>query len=75
MQIQVNHVIVHTPEQVAEILSAAIQAADQLTQDGVRWEAVFAQACQLLGARHTLVIPQEQMAVSLPQMAIPRGRH
>lgn len=59
MNVQVHHVIVHSPEQVREIVAEAGRIADDSGTDGEQWLAVFNQASTLLGARHTLaMMPQ-----------------
>lgn len=75
MNVQVHHVVVHSPEQTTSIIEEAERIADGAQARGYPWETAFREATRLLGQRYTLAIPQEQMPVSLPAMAIPRGRH
>lgn len=64
MNVQITHVIVHTPEQVREIIRVAQAVADEETSDAVARESVFREACRLLGQRYTFAaMPQ---AVSMP---------
>lgn len=59
MNIQVHHVIVHTPEQAREVIAEAGRIADDSGMDDERWDRVFEQACALLGQRFSLsVMPQ-----------------
>jgi hypothetical protein len=69
VNVQITHVIVHTPEQVRGIVVEALAIADEHASDTVRWEAVFAQACQLLGQRFTMAMGPQP--VQMPAMAIP----
>ena len=55
MEVQVLHATVHTSEQVREIIAEAERIADASPHAADEWPAVFAQACQLLGARATVV--------------------
>lgn len=67
---QVHHVIVHTPEQVREIIAEAGRIADDSGVEDERWQAVFEQATSLLGARHTLALTSQPppMAFDLPNL-------
>lgn len=75
MNVQVTHMIVHTPVQAREIIAEAGRIADDSGQEGERWDRVFEQACQLLGQPWTFAAPSSP--VQLPTMAIPgnHGRH
>lgn len=55
MNVQVTHVVVHTPEQAREIVRQAMSIADDCDADSRAWDAVFREACRLLGQRHTVV--------------------
>lgn len=75
MNVQITHVIVHTPEQVREIMREAQTIAGEETSDAVACESVFREACKLLGQRYTFAAGQQ--AMPLPSMALPglRGGH
>ena len=48
----INHPT-HSPEQVREIISEAVEIADTQMARGVSREAIFVEACRLLGQRIT----------------------
>lgn len=65
MNIQVHHVIVHTPEQVREIIAEARDIAAEAEPLIVSWDVVFEQACLLLGARHSLAVAPQAPPLDL----------
>lgn len=70
--IQIQHVIVHTPEQTREIIEAALVIVGELElSDDLRRQA-FEKACDLLGVRFTLAIPQQEVALDPRLLARPR---
>jgi hypothetical protein len=69
MNVQITHVIVHTPEQVREIVREAQTLAGEETSDAVARESVFREACRLLGQRYTFAAAPQ--AVPMPPMALP----
>lgn len=75
MNVQVTHVIVHSPEQTREILREALSIAEDLSCNETEWAAIFTQSCQLLGQRYTLALTPEPAPIALPHLAIPGGRH
>ena len=58
MNVQRHEIQNYTPEQVSECLRTAIDLADELIERGPEWRAVFAQACQLVSSKQTII---EQM--------------
>lgn len=70
MNVQVHHVIVHTPEQVAEIVDAARQVADDSPASSHSWNVIFEQACALLGARHSIVLTPQAAPMTLEQLGL-----
>lgn len=62
------HIIVHTPEQVREIVREAQVIADEATVTREGWVSVFEQACVLLGARVTVMQQQATMPVDLAHL-------
>ena len=75
MNISVTHVVVHTPEQVREIIREASAIADDLYEGSAKWDQTFVQACKLLGQRWTF--SAQPQALPLQTMAIPglKGRN
>jgi hypothetical protein len=59
----------HTPDQVRAIIREAIEIADELDLQGHRWQPVFIQAAQLLGAKAVTFVAEQP----IPAMAIPRN--
>lgn len=55
MNASVTHVIVHSPEQVREIVAEAFRVADETGPRDEQWFAIFNKACDLLGQRYTFV--------------------
>lgn len=72
MNVQVAHAVVHTPEQVVEIIEQALRvvAEVELTDDLRR--CAFEQACILLGAR-TSVVSQQQLPSGLDLSGLRSG--
>lgn len=56
MNVQIQHVIVHTPEQTREIIEQAWEIASEHQSDYGEWAEVFRAACQLLGQRWTFAM-------------------
>jgi hypothetical protein len=69
VNVQITHVIVHTPEQVRQIMQEAQRIAEEETSDAVARESVFREACKLLGQRYTFAAAPQ--AMPLPPMALP----
>jgi hypothetical protein len=65
MNIQVHHVIVHTPEQVREIVAEAVKIAEATESELVPAVYVFEQACTLLGARFSMAVNQQPVPMDL----------
>lgn len=65
MNIQVHHVLVHTPEQAREIIAEAGRIADDSGMQDERWDRVFEQACALLGARFSMAVNNEPVPLNL----------
>ena len=74
MNVQITHVIVHTPEQVREIVAEAGRIADDSGVEDERWLAVFNQATTLLGARHTLALAPQGPPLDLGALGLNNGR-
>lgn len=70
VNVQVHHVIVHTPEQAREIVAEAGRIADDAGVDGDRWQAVFEQSCALLGARHSIALMPQGPPVDLGALGL-----
>lgn len=70
MNMQVHHVIVHTPEQVREIVEEARKIADEAWDNGQEWCAVFSQACTLLGARHSVALMPQASPLDLGALGL-----
>lgn len=70
MNVQVHHVIVHTPEQVREILREALLIAVELKADDEQMEMVFGKAVDLLGARHSIVLTPQAAPITLEQLGL-----
>lgn len=68
MNIQVHHVIVHTPEQVREIVAEAVRISEETETESIPQVYLFEQACTLLGARFTMAVPQEQVPMDLGRL-------
>lgn len=75
MNVQVTHVIVHTPEQVREIIAEAGRIADDSGMEDERWDRVFEQATVLLGARHTLALTPQASPLDLGALGLKNNRH
>lgn len=75
MNVQVTHVIIHTPEQTHDIIRQALQITADTVSGGIDQDRIFEQACALLGARFSLALTPEPAPIALPRMAIPGGRH
>lgn len=73
MNVQVTAVRIHEPAQVREIVREALAIADELERGGVTAEAIFNQACVLLGARATVAAPPAPVAVPDPMARLLRG--
>lgn len=52
----VTHVIVHTPEQVREIVTEAAKIAAECGNDASTQALIFREACSLLGQRWTFAV-------------------
>lgn len=65
MSVQAVHAVVHTPEQVREILLEAARIADDCQAQGVDRVALFDKACDLLGARATTFLVPQQVPFDL----------
>lgn len=74
MNVQITHVIVHSPEQVREIISQATEIADEMYEDGHRWQPTFIQACQLLGQRYTFAAAPQSIPLD-PALMARAARH
>lgn len=74
MNIQVHHVLVHTPEQAREIIAEAGRIADDSGMEGERWDRVFEQACALLGARFSLAMNPEPVPLNLGALGLKNNR-
>lgn len=75
MNIQVHHVIVHTPEQVREIIAEAGRIADAAVVDEGKWRLVFEQACTLLGQRHSIAMMPQAPPVDLGVLGLNHKRN
>lgn len=64
MNVQVTAVKIHEPAAVRAIVAEAIAIARDNPDGNVSADAIFAQACVLLGARATVAAPQQP--VQLP---------
>lgn len=72
-QIEIHHVIVHTPEQAREIIREALIIADDFDRDSAEWPNLFREACQLLGARFSLVAQQPTVQLDSRLLRAPGG--
>lgn len=75
MNVQITHVIVHTPEQVREIVAEAARIADEVGAWPEKWTPAFEQACTLLGARHTLALAPQGPSLDLGALGLNNRRH
>lgn len=57
--------VVHTPEQVREIVTEALLITAEAEVDAHLERAVFEQSCQLLGARGTAFVQPQQIGIDL----------
>lgn len=73
-QVQFAFGVIHTPEQVREIIREAVAIAEEENYPPDQWGTVFEQACTLLGQRSTAAIAQQAPTFPIPRMDIPRGR-
>lgn len=74
MNVQITHIIVHTPEQAREIIDTAIAIANERDDDQGHWPLIFGKACDLLGQRFTFTAMPQQIAAPLDLAGI-RNRH
>jgi hypothetical protein len=65
VNVQVNHVAIHTPEQVREIVTQARDIAYAVAPDMATWPAVFQEASRMLGERFTLAMHPQQTPIDL----------
>lgn len=65
MNVQAVHAVIHTPEEVGEIIHEARVIADKLSMGGDEWEPIFSKACDLLGARATTFLMPQQVPFDL----------
>jgi hypothetical protein len=65
VNVQITHIIVHTPEQVSGIIGEAIRIVTEAEIDGGLKKAAFEKACDLLGQRYTFVAQPTQVPLSL----------
>lgn len=72
-QIQFAHGIVHTPEQVRDIVQEAGTIADELTSTPEAWAVVFTKAADLLGARSSLALQEHDPTTAAILNGIRRG--
>lgn len=75
MNVQITHVIVHTPEQVREIVREAAAIADEETTDVVAREMIFRESCRLLGQRYTFPVMPQAVPMPLGPPFDIRARH
>lgn len=68
MQIAVQHIPVHTSEQVREIINEASVIAAEMTETDAAFERTFNKACDLLGQRYTLAVQPESLGLDLSQL-------
>jgi hypothetical protein len=73
VNVQVTHVVVHTPEQVREIIREACDIANTTELEDDDWQTAFTAACRLLGQRHTIAMAPQPVPVDLAQLALPNG--
>lgn len=71
--VQIVHGIVHSPEQVREIIREAIDVADEATAPPDLWPDVFREACRLLGARTGAVVQPTIAPLDLSRLGINTG--
>lgn len=74
MNVQITHIIVHTPEQVREIVTEAQKIASELAVADTDRELVFRESCRLLGQRFTFTAMPQQVAAPLDLAGL-RNRH
>jgi hypothetical protein len=65
--VNIIHVVVHTPEQVREIVAEAKKIADEFTGEGAEWRDVFEQACRMLSQRATITAQPQPVDLSALQ--------
>lgn len=75
MNIQVHHVVVHTPEQVRAIIAEAALIASEEDVEGVSPEVVFHEACVLLAARHSLAVAPQGPPLDLGALGLNHRGH
>jgi hypothetical protein len=73
VNVQVTHVVVHTPEQVREIIREACDIANTTELEDDDWQTAFTAACRLLGQRHTIAMAPESVPLALPMVGIGRN--
>lgn len=74
MNVQITHIIVHTPEQVREIIREARVIASENSEIDAEWTLYFNEACRLLGQRFTFTAMPQQVAGPLDLAGL-RNRH
>lgn len=65
MNVQAVHAVIHTQEQVGEIIHEARVIADKLSMGNHEWELIFNKAADLLGQRATTFIAPQQVPFDL----------
>lgn len=65
MNVTFAHSPLHTPEQVQDIIRQAVEIANGFDLQGHRWQPVFIQACQLLGARASTALVEQPAPLDL----------
>jgi hypothetical protein len=69
VNIQITHVIVHTPEQVRDIVRDALAIADEQECDALERQMIFGHACTLLGQRYAFAAAPQQAPIDLGQLS------
>lgn len=65
MNVQAVHAVIHTEEQVREIIAYAQSISFALVDAEPSADAVFSKACDLLGARATTFLAPQQVPFDL----------
>lgn len=73
MNVQAVHAVIHTPEQVREIVKEAAGIAYDLDPEGPLQIAIFDKACYLLGQRATTFITPQQVPFDLMSLKANSG--
>lgn len=73
MNVQAVHAVIHTPEQVKEIMREADEIARALDPDCDAWSLYFGKACDLLAQRATTFLAPQQVPFDLSALKANSG--